>query len=91
MSFSVVNNLIRCSQLRDIAIETESDKNTGKQLTRPSEASSSRTGDSRTDAMKQKDDASRGVARGYQIKSRMGAAWGNTLVLGGSKGGARTT
>ena len=88
MSFSVVNDLIRCSQLRDIAVETESEKNAGKRLTRPSEASSSRTGDSRTDATKQKDDASRGVARGYQIKSRMGAAWGKTFILGGSKEGA---
>ena len=55
-------------------------------LTLPSEASSSWTGDSRTEATKQNADASRGVARGYQMKSRMGAARGNILVLGGSNG-----
>jgi hypothetical protein len=43
-------------------------------LTLPSEASSNWTGDSRTDATKQNDGVSRGVARGYQMKSRMGAA-----------------
>ena len=53
-------------------------------LTLPSEASSNWTGDSRTDATKQNVDASRGVARGYQMKSRMGAARGNALDLGGS-------
>jgi hypothetical protein len=55
-----------------------------KRPTLPSEASSNWTGESRTDATKQNDDGSRGVARGYQRKSRMGAARGNTLVLGGS-------
>ena len=55
-------------------------------LTLPSEASSNWTGDSRTEATKQNADASRGVARGYQTKSRMGAARGNIPVLGGSNG-----
>jgi hypothetical protein len=55
-------------------------------LTLPSEASSNWTGDSRTEATKQNADASRGVARGYQMKSRMGAARGNIPVLGGSNG-----
>lgn len=55
-------------------------------LTLPSEASSNWTGDSRTDATKQNADASRGVARGYQMKSRMGAARGNIPALGGSNG-----
>lgn len=55
-------------------------------LTLPSEASSNWTGDSRTEATKQNADASRGVARGYQIKSRMGAARGNVLVFGRSNG-----
>lgn len=75
MPFTVINNLIRGSQLRDITVEPNGIcRKKKKLLTRPSEASSRRTGDSRTDVTKQNDDASRGEARGYQIKSRMGAA-----------------
>ena len=83
LSFAMVDNLIRGSQLSNMIVTTNIyfSKN---RLTRPSEASSNWTGDSRTDATKQNVDASRGVARGYQMKSRMGAARGNALDLGGS-------
>lgn len=90
LSFAMVDNLIRGPELSNMIVTIN--RATGvifffeNWLTLPSEASSNWTGDSRTDATKQNDDASRGVARGYQIKSRMGAARGNTPVFGGSNG-----
>lgn len=45
--------------------------------TLPSDASSSLTGHSRTEATKQNDAGSPQVAAGYHAKSRMGAGWGN--------------
>ena len=85
LSFAMVDTLIRGSQLFNMIVTT-CIYFSENQLTLPSEASSNWIGDSRTDATKQNVDASRGVARGYQMKSRMGAARGNALDLGGSNG-----
>jgi hypothetical protein len=89
----MVDNLIRGPQLSIVIVTGNHAAGllnllyfSGNRLTLPSEASSNWTGDSRTDATKQNDDTSRGVARGYQMKSRMGAARGNMPVLGGSNG-----
>lgn len=46
--------------------------------TRPSDASKSLTGHSRTEARTQKDEGSIGEAVGYQAKSSIGADWGRT-------------
>lgn len=88
LSFAMVNYFIRGPQLSIMKVITNHARNNifESRLTLPSEASSSWTGDSRTEATKQNADASRGVARGYQMKSRMGAARGNIPVLGGSNG-----
>jgi hypothetical protein len=91
LSFAMVDNLIRGPELSNMIVTINRANREllllfENWLTLPSEASSNWTGDSRTDATKQNDDESRGVARGYQIKSRMGAARGNTPVFGGSNG-----
>src|ERR1700730_5919385 len=89
LSFAMVNDLVGRPQLIVMIVPINRAAELldfEERLTLPSEASSNCTGDSRTDATKQNNDASRGVARGYQTKSRMGAARGNTLVLGGSNG-----
>jgi hypothetical protein len=93
LSFAMVDYLIRGTQLSIMIVTSNSLAGllnlfflSEIRLTLASEASSNWTGDSRTDATKQNDDASRGEARGYQMKSRMGAARGNTPVLGGSNG-----
>lgn len=56
-----------------------------RNVTRPSEASRSFTGHSRTDARKQKDDGSFGEAAGYHVKSSMGADCRRTRVGSASK------
>lgn len=66
MAFSVVNNGIGCSQLPHKSVNNSRRICRDSRRTRPVVASNNLTGQSRTDAMKQKDAASLKDAVGYQ-------------------------
>ena len=63
----------QCDMKHEAARYENWDRIDNKKRTRPSEASSSLTGHSRTDTTKQNEAGSNGVAVGYQVKSRIGA------------------